>query len=142
MDDTFGPFDFAPKIIAKDKTSRRSAQGDRFKGHVSWGTLCQGRSFASAQDFAWRLGRRQNSSRCTISQLIFAVKCPTLYHRLRAGKQYWSLTKSNWHLAIGNQPKSKTLNHKGHPFDSPFASSGSLRAGCETQKETLNPAPN
>jgi hypothetical protein len=32
MDDTFGPFDFAPKIIAKDKTSRRSAQGDRFKG--------------------------------------------------------------------------------------------------------------
>src|SRR6266481_5289923 len=30
--------------------------------------------------------------------------------------------------------KSKILNHRGHPFDSPFASSGSLRAGYGTQR--------
>jgi hypothetical protein len=28
----------------------------------------------------------------------------------------------------------KDFNHKGHPFDSPFASSGSIRAGCGTQR--------
>jgi hypothetical protein len=33
VEDKFsGPFDCAPKIIATDKASRRSAQGDRFKG--------------------------------------------------------------------------------------------------------------
>jgi len=36
---------------------------------------------------------------------------------------------------IGRQGAArKPVNHKGHPFDSPFASSGSLRAGCGTQR--------
>jgi hypothetical protein len=31
-------------------------------------------------------------------------------------------------------PKSETINHKGHPYDSSFASSESLRAGCGAQR--------
>jgi hypothetical protein len=37
---------------------------------------------------------------------------------------------------IARDRRSKTLNHEGHPFDFPFAGSGSLRAGCETQRKT------
>ena len=35
---------------------------------------------------------------------------------------------------VSKNPKLKTDNHKGHPFDSSFASSESLRAGYETQR--------
>jgi hypothetical protein len=36
---------------------------------------------------------------------------------------------------VPKNPKLKNLKHKGHPFDSSFASSGSLRAGSETLRE-------
>jgi len=39
-------------------------------------------------------------------------------------------TEQEW----GNR-KTGEINRKGHPFDSPFASSGSLRAGCGTQRK-------
>jgi len=38
---------------------------------------------------------------------------------------------------IARYRKTKPFNHKGHPFDSPFASSGLLRAGSGTRKGTL-----
>jgi hypothetical protein len=36
---------------------------------------------------------------------------------------------------MGDQ-KPKGVNRKGHPFDSPFAGSGSLRAGYGAQRKT------
>jgi hypothetical protein len=41
-------------------------------------------------------------------------------------KIFENLAASNWQLAIS---QTNLFNHKGHPFDSPFACSGSLRAG-------------
>jgi len=34
---------------------------------------------------------------------------------------------------IADIGKAKPINREGHPFDSPFAGSGSLRAGCGTK---------
>jgi hypothetical protein len=60
---------------------------------------------------------------------------------------------SNWQLAISDrsnqlsalsiQPgQNQEFNHKGHPYDSSFASSESLRAGYGTQREIgTEPAP-
>jgi hypothetical protein len=45
------------------------------------------------------------------------------------------LAPGNWQLAIG-QNQNRGFNHKGHPYDSSFASSESLRAGSETQRKS------
>jgi hypothetical protein len=45
------------------------------------------------------------------------------------------LAPSNWQLAI-SQNQNREFNHKGHPYDSSFASSESLRAGYGTQRKS------
>jgi hypothetical protein len=58
------------------------------------------------------------------------------------GSGYWPLAISSW--PEGDQPpafciqpkQNQEFNHKGHPYDSSFASSESLRAGYGTQRES------
>jgi hypothetical protein len=46
------------------------------------------------------------------------------------------LAPGNWQLAI-SQNQNREFNHKGHPYDSSFASSESLRAGYGTQRNRV-----
>jgi hypothetical protein len=55
---------------------------------------------------------------------------------IRDSKRDWQIAKIAMIAKIAGI-ENQSLNHKGDPFDSPFASSGSLRAGCGTKRGLL-----
>ena len=80
------------RATSKERAWQRSAQGDRWR-HSGRKQCTETNSLGilrcqeilplrptQGQDFAWRLRRRQNGSRCTTSQLIRTMKCASISH--------------------------------------------------------------